>query len=116
MNLLAFSRIIVSGVFWLCVGTSCSNDCSRNPQTMLGRWKSLQGRADITINKDSGNYYAIVHHRITGGKLCPVRYPVVYTATATYIQAEGRILLTYSTKNKTLFLSPGGKYCLFVSE
>ncbi len=116
MNVLAFSRVIVSGAFWLYMATSCSNDCSRNPQTMLGHWKSLQGRPDVTIARDSANYYAIVHHRITNGKQCPVRYPVVCTATNTYIQAASRILLTYSTKNKILFLSPGGKYCLLVSE
>lgn len=115
MNITVFNRVIISGVFALLLCSGCGSS-SRDPEVMLGHWKSLRDKPDITIMKDSLHYYAIVYHRLSKGEVCPVRYPLIYDAFSTYIQAEGRILMTYSNKNKTLFLSPGGKYCLLVLE
>lgn len=100
--------ILILSVCFFCMG--CSNQDSHNPELMLGRWKSSFGRADLAIVKDSLGYYAIVYHRLPNDKLCPVRYPIKHSHNSVYIQAEGRVLLTFSIQNKTLFLSPGGEY------
>lgn len=105
------NRIFISGTFLLLLCTGCNDDYSRNPENMLGGWTSLQGRSNVTISKDKLEYFAIVHHRITGGKECPVRYPIVYSDNSTYIKAGLRIIMVYSKKDQTLFLSPGGEYC-----
>lgn len=115
MKMQTLSRIISSGTFLLFLFTGC-NDCSINPEWMLGHWKSVQEKPGLTIGKDSLEYYAIVHHHTENGKECPIRYPLVYSGTSTYIKADNRIILVYSPKEKTLFLSPGGKYNLSSSK
>lgn len=107
--------IINLGSFSLLLSTGCS-EYSINPDVMLGHWKSLQKKPDLTIGKDSAEYYAIVHHQITDGKECPIRYPLVHCGSFTYIKAGIRIVLVYSKEDNTLFLSPGGTYCLSVSK
>lgn len=111
MRMKLISQLVGSGIIllFLCVG--CNNDCSRNPALMLGRWKSLEGKPDLTIGKDSTEYHAVVYHTANDGKECALRYPLVYQDNSTYIKAQSRIILIYSKKNKTLFLSPGGEYC-----
>lgn len=106
----SISVILTWGVslFFLCVG--CNNDYSRNPDRMLGYWKSSHGKPALTIDKDSLEYYVIVHHKTANKKECSLRYPLVSWNNSTYIKAQTQILLVYSKKNKTLFLSPGGEY------
>lgn len=115
MKMQTLNRIIGSGTFLLLLFTGC-NDCSINPELMLGHWKSIQEMPDLTIGKDSLEYYAIVHHSVEDGKECPVRYPLVCSGHSTYIKAGSRIILVYSKKERTLFLSPGGQYTLSVSK
>lgn len=90
----------------------CALCACREPQPMpTGDWGSDNGRADISIVQDEGGgYSAIVYHRISGGGTCPIAYPVVETAAGAYIQAEGRIVLSFDTEKDALFLSPGGAY------
>ena len=110
MNIKFISKIGSFGtiLLFLCIG--CNNDYSKNPDCMLGYWKSLYGKPDLTIDKDSLEYYVIVHHKVMNGKECSIRYPLVFCDNSSYIKAQSRILLVYSKKNKTLFLSPGGEY------
>lgn len=115
MKMQVLSRIVSSGALLLLLCTGC-NDCSIDPEIMLGHWKSSREKPDLTIGKDSLEYYAIVHHRIKDGKECPIRYPLVYRGNVTYIEADSRIMLVYSKKDKTLFLSPGGEYSLSLSK
>lgn len=115
MKMQTLSRIIGFGTFLLLLFTGC-DDCSINPELMLGHWRSVQKMPDLTIGKDSLEYYAIIHHHIEDGKECPIRYPLVYNANSTYIKADCRIILVYSKKEETLFLSPGGGYILSVSK
>lgn len=107
--------IINLGAFLLPLCTGCSK-YSINPEVMLGHWKSLQKKPDLTIGKDSVEYYAIVHHQIADGKECPIRYPLVYCGSSTCIKAGIRIVLVYSKGDRTLFLSPGGTYCRSASK
>ena len=111
MNMKLMSQIASLGtiLLFLCIG--CHNDYSKNPNCMLGNWKSLHGKPDLTINKDSLGYYVVVHHKIINGGECPLRYHLVYCDNSSYIKAQNRIFLIYSKKNKTLHLSPGGEYC-----
>ncbi|WP_455664927.1 DUF3876 domain-containing protein [Phocaeicola sp.] len=115
MKMPTLSRIIAFGFILLPLCTGC-NDYSINPEAMLGNWKSSQKRPDLTIGKDSSEYYVIVHHLMADGKECPIRYRIVYCGKSTYIKAESRIIMVYSKKDSTLFLSPGGKYCLSISK
>lgn len=107
-------RMVGCGALGLFLCTGCFDDYSRNPEVMLGHWKSLQEGPNVTIKRDSLEYYAIVYHRVAEGRECPVRYPLVYSHNSTYIKAECRIVLVYSKKMKTLFLSPGGIYYLSI--
>lgn len=109
------SRIISFGAFLLLLCMGCE-EYSINPEVMLGHWKSLQRKPDLTIGRDSAEYYAIIHHKLADGKECPVRYPLVTCGNSTYIKANSRILLVFSKVDTTLFLSPGGKYCLSGSK
>lgn len=96
----------VSGVV-LCILTSCTGPCP----VPLGDWQSTLGRADIRfVEKDSGDYSAIVSHPISGGGICPIEYPLLRTPNGFYIQAEGRILVSFDPDRDRLFLSPGGTY------
>lgn len=91
----------------LCALAACGGP---NP-VPVGDWRSTLGRADIRfVEKDSGTYAAIVAHRVHGGGTCPVEYPVVKTSQGCYIQAEGRIVVSYAPEKDRLFLSPGGTY------
>lgn len=110
------SGIVSLGTFLLFLCTGCNNDCSRNPSLMLGHWKSLDGKPDLTIDKDCLEYYVVVHHQLADERECPLRYPLVHWDNSTYIKAQSRIFLIYSKINKTLFLSPGGEYYLSPSE
>ena len=81
------------------------------PDGMYGRWKSSAGRPDITLGTDSIGSFAIVHHRIYDGKICPVRYPLhLNSPTKGYIRAEGCILFYYDSLKCVLYFSPGGDY------
>lgn len=85
--------------------------CGGPSPVPVGNWQSTLGRADIRfVEKDSGAYAAIVAHRIHGGGTCPIEYPVVKTSHGCYIQAEGRIAVSYDPEKDRLFLSPGGTY------
>ena len=55
---------------------SCQHSSVEMPDGMYGRWKSSTGRPDIILGTDSIGYFAIVHHRINDGRVCPVRYPL----------------------------------------
>lgn len=105
---LNWKLVLILSVYFFCMG--CSDQDRSNPEMMIGSWKSSLGRADLSIKKDSLGYYAVVYHRLFDDKICPIRYPVKHSHNSVYIQAEGRVLLTFSVQNKTLFLSPGGKY------
>lgn len=85
----------------------CRNDGNRIP---AGDWISSQGRPMIRIAEKGGGYSAIVFHRTYSGDVCPVEYPLVTGSSGMYIQAEGRIIVSYSEKRDELFLSPGGVY------
>lgn len=106
----SISVILTWGVslFFLCVG--CNNDYSRNPDLMLGHWINSHGKPDLTIDKDSLEYYVVVHHKTANKKECSLRYPLVNKDNSTYLKAQSQVLMIYSKKNKTLFLSPGGEY------
>lgn len=106
--------VLILSVCFFCM--SCSYQDSNNPELMLGHWKSSLGRADLSIVKDSLEYYVVVYHRLFDDKICPVRYPIKHSHNSAYIQAEGRVLLTYSVRNKTLFLSPGGEYAPLIPK
>lgn len=96
----------MSGVA-LCFLASCTGSCP----VPLGDWESTLGRADIRfVEKDSGNYSAIVSHRTGEGGVCPVEYPLLRARHGFYIQAEGRILVSFDPEKDRLFLSPGGTY------
>lgn len=86
--------------------------CGGPSPVPVGDWRSTLGRADIRfVEKDSGAYAAIVAHRIHGGGTCHIEYPVVKTTCqGCYIQAEGRIVVSYDPEKDRLFLSPGGTY------
>lgn len=85
--------------------------CGRQPLVVPeGSWRSEGERPDILILKEDDSYVAVVFHRIYGGGVCPVKYPLVCTPTAMYIQAEGRIRVFYDREKDGLFLSPGGAY------
>lgn len=100
-----WSVVILS---FLCVG--CGTPQGDIP---TGCWQSLQGRPSLTLEKDSiGNYRVIVHHRTADGRSCPVAYPLVRSTVGMYIRAERRIFVCYSSKDNTLFLSPGGAFRL----
>lgn len=89
------------------------SSCHPSSQLPIGNWHSDSRRTDISIHqKTDGTCFAIVYHRIHGGGICPVEYPIVCTAFGTYIQAEGRILISYDADKDTnvMYLSPGGTY------
>lgn len=105
------SMLLIAGSFFLVVGCNAPQDIP------TGDWQSEQGRSELTLKKDAaGDYRAIVHHRMADGYVCPVTYPVCRGTCGMYIQAEGRIYLSYSSKDSTLFLSPGGTYHLKKQE
>lgn len=85
--------------------------CNKQMEIPKGYWISERGRPDVLIT-DEGNkkYMATVYHICHDGSLCPIKYPIIYNSAGIYIQAEGRILITYSLKKDELFLSPGGVY------
>lgn len=88
-------------------------ECNISQDIPTGCWQSSQGKPSVTLKKDSaGNFQAIIHHHTANGHICPVVYPLVKDITGMYIQAEGRILVSYSPKDSTLFLSPGGVFRL----
>lgn len=75
-----------------------------------GYWKSVQDRPSLRIGQDEDGYYAIVYHHTAHRHICPIRYPLIYQPYGIYLQAERRILVSYSKRDSSLFLSPGGKY------
>lgn len=98
----------IAALLLLCAGCHPVQD-----DIPTGCWESLQGRPSLTLEKDStGDYQAIVHHRTADGRICPVAYPLVRRTNGMYIQAEGRIFVCYSAKDRTIFLSPGGLFRL----
>jgi len=94
-------------VIVLSVLAGCRNDGYGIP---VGDWISRQGRPMIRIAEKGGGFSAIVFHRTYSGDVCPVEYPLVTGSSGMYIQAEGRIIVSYSEKRDELFLSPGGVY------
>lgn len=97
--------LLLPAATFFCIG------CNAPQEIPEGYWQSTQDRPALTLKKDSaGNYRAIFHHRTANGHICPIAYPVVHTTAGMYIQAEGRILIYYSSKDNTIFLSPGGPY------
>lgn len=91
----------------ICISCVCSN----HTPVPIGDWESCLGQPDISIIKnDSGGYSAVVCHKTFDGGICPVAYPIMETVTGAFIQAEGRIILSYDSAKDRLFLSPGGKY------
>lgn len=105
------SMLLIAGSFFLVVGCNAPQDIP------TGDWQSVQGRSALTLEKDStGDCRAIVHHRMADGLICPVAYPVCIGTSGIYIQAEGRIYLSYSSKDSILFVSPGGAYHLKKQE
>lgn len=88
-----------------------SGGCSRERAIPTGEWVSLQGRAMVHIKEVAENEYsAIVFHSTYNGKVCPIEYPLMVGSSGMYIQAEGRIIVSYSAEKDQLFLSPGGIY------
>lgn len=76
-----------------------------------GYWVSTQKKPPILITVEGNNKYtATVYHILCDGSPCPVKYPIIRSSAGMYIQAEGRILLSYSPEDSILFLSPGGAY------
>lgn len=76
-----------------------------------GYWVSIRGKPSILITLEGNNKYtATVYHILCDSSLCPVNYPIVRNSAGMYIQAEGRILISYSPGDSILFLSPGGEY------
>lgn len=108
MKHIILSMLQSFALLFLCVG------CNTPQKFPEGSWQSPQGRPSLIFEQDScGNYYAIIQHSTADGRICPVSYPVVRQSTGKYyIQAEGRIYLSYSSEDSTLFLSPGGIYFL----
>lgn len=94
----------ILGILFLLVG------CRDSVTIPVGHWHSTQGRPSIQIVEKADGHTVIVFHRTYDGKLCPVEYPLVNVSGRMYIQAEGRILISYSSKTDRLFLSPGGIY------
>lgn len=91
----------------ICISCVCSN----HTPVPTGDWESCLGQPDISIIKnDSGGYSAVVCHKTFDGGICPVAYPIMETVTGAFIQAEGRIILSYDSAKDRLYLSPGGKY------
>lgn len=85
--------------------------CRKNTVIPEGYWVGAPGRpAILIVRNEQGELTATVYHILANGLLCPVNYPVVRNAAGAYIQAEGRILISYSPNDTTLFLSPGGRY------
>lgn len=104
------TRMKIIAIAVLAANMVCCSD--RLQQMPVGNWQSCTGRPDLSIlGSDSGVYSAVVFHKTYYDNVCPVVYPVVRTATGAYIQAEGRIILSYDTGKDELFLSPGGRYC-----
>ena len=104
-------RLFFYFVFIMPVFLSCRHSPVEMPDGMYGRWKSSTDRPDITLGTDSIGYFAIVHHRINDGRVCPVRYPLhLSSPTKGYIRAEGCILFYYDSLKHTLYFSPGGDY------
>lgn len=104
----AFNYLIIAVSIIL---SACNGRISEVP---TGRWSSKSGHPDITIvkvnGKDNDKYEAIIYHKTYDGRICPVKYPLIISACGMYIQAEGRVLVSYSCSDDRLFLSPGGKY------
>ena len=95
-------------VFIIFVLLGCRPVRVQMPDGMYGR---SAGRPDITLGTDSIGSFAIVHHRIYDGKICPVRYPLhLNSPTKGYIRAEGCILFYYDSLKCVLYFSPGGDY------
>lgn len=85
--------------------------CVGRQTVPVGYWRSDGQRADVVIGKtDSGDYVAVVFHRLYDGNVCPVAYPFVLSSTGMYIHAERKILVSYNKEKDILFLSPGGTY------
>lgn len=85
--------------------------CTKQVAVPEGHWVSCQGKPSIHISiKENSEYTATVYHILSDSSLCPINYPIVRNATGVYIQAEGCILISYSTEDSILFLSPGGQY------
>lgn len=86
--------------------------CAKQVEVPEGYWVSNRGRPPILITAEGNHKYtAIVYHILCDSSLCPVKYPIVRNSAGIYIQAEGRILISYSPEDSLLFLSPGGEYC-----
>ncbi len=96
--------LLLLNIILLLSGCEPSNDIP------TGLWYSINGRPTIQITEKENEYVAIVFHRTHTGTICPVEYPVVRTSGGTYIQGEGRIIISYSKEKNRLFLSPGGIY------
>lgn len=96
---------------WVLTISLAMAGCQEKRDIPVGYWISERGRPDILIT-DEGNkkYTATVYHILSDNRRCPVKYPVILNSTGAYILAEGRILISYSSENDKLFLSPGGNY------
>lgn len=93
------------------LASNMAGSCDRPQQMPVGDWQSCTGRPDLSILESENEVYsAVVFHKTYDGNVCPVIYPVIRTGTGAYIQAEGRIVLSYDIKKDNLFLSPGGQY------
>lgn len=85
--------------------------CARQMEIPEGYWVSNRGRPPLLITSEGNNkYVATVYHICSDSSLCPINYPIIRNSAGIYIQAEGRILISYSREKDILFLSPGGKY------
>ncbi|WP_455628053.1 DUF3876 domain-containing protein [Parabacteroides chinchillae] len=109
MNKIIITSILLSYCFLFLY------DCKKQTDTssidyICGNWISIQGRPRISILSTDSGYIAIVHHITVNREKYPIIYPILQTQYGTYIQAEGRIFISYSKKDSTLFLSPGGTY------
>lgn len=103
------TRIKIIAIAVLAANMACS--CDRPQQMPVGDWQSCTGRPDLSIlESENGVYSAVVFHKTYYGNVCPVIYPIIRTETEFYIQAEGRIVLSYDIERDNLFLSPGGQY------
>lgn len=85
--------------------------CTQQMEIPEGYWVSSMGKPSILITVEGNNKYtATVYHILSDSSLCPINYPIVRNSVGAYIQAEGRILISYSPEESILFLSPGGEY------
>lgn len=85
--------------------------CTKQVEVPEGYWVSKRGRPPVLITCEENNMYmATVYHICPDSSLCPIKYPIVRNSVGIYIQAEGRILVSYSSGKDILFLSPGGEY------